>query len=197
VVADMVVARLKVISYEKCPLVAENELIATWSSATGVSQSTIMSQVAANITVGTWIVSGGPTMTSGKKQLFRYFGRLSDMRKQWMTCFVGEYSTLGTKASQFSESAHQAIERLTSPAMSLVDIVGKFIEMCESNVRHSENRTLRKGMALYKEEEALLRVLNHTALNFARARVFSKVALQLVHKRGQNPIGILMTPISL
>jgi hypothetical protein len=47
-------------------------------------------------------------------------------------------STLGRKASQLSESAHQAIKRLTSSAMSLVDIVGKFIEMCESKARHSE-----------------------------------------------------------
>jgi hypothetical protein len=136
-------------------------------------------------------------MTSGNKQLFRYFGRLYDMRKQWMTCFVGEYSTLDRKASQLSESAHQAIKRLTSPAMSLVDIVGKFIEMCESKVRHSENRTVRNGMALLKEEEALLHVLNHTVLNFARARVFSKVVLQLVHTASQNPNGILLTPISL
>jgi hypothetical protein len=55
VVADMVVARLKVISYEKCPLVAENELIATGSSATGASPSTILCHVAANIAVGSWI----------------------------------------------------------------------------------------------------------------------------------------------
>jgi hypothetical protein len=52
VAADMVVARLKVMSYETCPLEAENELIATWSSATGVFQSTMMSHVAANTTVG-------------------------------------------------------------------------------------------------------------------------------------------------
>jgi hypothetical protein len=134
----MVVARLKVISYETCPLVSENELIATWSSATGVSPLTINSHVAANIAIETWIANGGPTMTSGKKKLFRYFGRLYDMRKQWMTCFVGEYSTLGREASQLSESAHQANKRLTNPAMSLVDIVGKFIEMCESKVLHSE-----------------------------------------------------------
>jgi hypothetical protein len=36
-------------------------------------------------------------------------------------------------------------------------------------------------MALLKEEEAFLRLLNHTALNFARARVFRMVVLQLVH----------------
>jgi hypothetical protein len=89
VVAHMVVARLKVISYETCPLGAENELIVTWSSATGVSQSTIISHMAANITIGTWIANGGPTMTSGKKQLLLYFGRLHDIRKQRMTCFVG------------------------------------------------------------------------------------------------------------